>query len=103
MKELHFEKPRFLPGTNFTVRIIETPGDDWGPGQVFEADGKLGIVSSVLRCKLKDLDKHFPVVLMAEHDPECRTHEGLLNTLRQHHGDWVNPDTVVTCLGFTIG
>lgn len=105
MRRMAFVRPFFHPGLNFTIRL----GEEWADlkvGEIIELDGPcwcLGMVTQVLKCRLMDIPNF---VLEKEHDPDCRTFDGLIAVLREVYpelqekeGEEIESE-VVTCIGF---
>jgi hypothetical protein len=100
-EKLLFQNPNFEPGTNVTIRR----GVKW-----LKQDGQIVILADL------DGNEHGTVRISAEtvifseisqyeldheHDPDCRTREGLFEVMRQIYGDF-GQDEIVTVITFTI-
>jgi len=98
---LLFSNPTFSEGLNVTVRR----GDKWAvlrPHEFVE----IGLVSGESIGWVEIISvKIFPFVLITgdelfyEHDPSCRTYEGLLKEMKTVYPDFTEVE-VVTALGF---
>ena len=92
---LEFANATFLPGRNTTVRR----GTRWHGVPVVRlrlADGGLSppvALETELRL-FRDLDED---ALRFEHDPDCRTPQGLLAVLRIHYPGFGEDETVTLC------
>lgn len=110
MRYVLFKNMSFKKGLNVTVRKgIQDWAQNFSIGDYFEIrhpseknhDGphyRMGIVESILECRLVNVPQY---VLENEHDKECRTYNGLVNTLLTHYED-IGGDDIVTCIGFTV-
>lgn len=107
MRRMAFMRPVFHPGLNFTVRL----GEEWADlkvGEIIELDGPcwcLGFVTHVIKCHLGEIPEF---VREKEHDPDCRTLDGLIAVLREvypelreREGEGIESE-VVTCVGFRV-
>lgn len=95
MKELKFNNPVFHSGVNVTVRR----GLKW----IFEDCAIVSDQNAALNhqpFKFSDL-KNFPEFLLKEHDPECRTYEGLLKIMKETYNNF-DENEAVTVVWFTI-
>ena len=95
MKELKFNNSIFNEGINLTVRN----GIKWAfVKSAFIA--YLGYPIELHRqiFKFSDL-KNYSELLLDEHDPECRTYDGLLSVMKETYPDF-NEDNIVTLIWF---
>jgi len=100
METLLFNKPQFSAGTNYTVRL----GDKWDKkvsvGSVLtsiDGDYRFHIISKIT-CYFSSIPED---VLKYEHDPSCRTYNGLVEGMADAYPNYViDHTTLVTCLGF---
>ena len=105
MRRMEFKRPVFSPGINFTVRL----GEEWANlkvGEVIELEAPawcLGLVTHIIRCQLVDIPRF---VLEKEHDPNCRTFDGLIATLKEVYPELEQSEAIeyetVTCVGFWV-
>lgn len=101
-RTLYFTNPVFHKGINVTCRN----GYKWSDAQgelvnvkdteTDEYFGKAHILG-VLTCKL---DKIPEAVLSLEHDPSCRTSEGIITEMKRVYGDDLKEDAGTTVLFF---
>ncbi len=102
---LEFLNPEWHCGDNVTIRL----GDKWLKksfvGQVvnvkrtgLEEILATGIIDEVRLCPFKDVSLHD---LWAEHDPDCRTPNGLVNAMLRAYPDFTL-DSWVTVIHFVI-
>jgi len=106
MKKMRFENPVFHRGLNFTVRLGDW--EDLEVGEIIELEAPvwcLGMVTHIIKCYLGEIPEF---VLEKEHDPDCRTFDGLVTTLKEIYpelqgkaGEEVETE-VVTCVGFQV-
>ena len=107
MKKLQFDNPIFRQGKNFTVRLGEKWKEQLHIGDFIEIEGWHGFaeIRCIHVCKLADIPEK---ILELEHDPFCRTWEGLVKILQKVYPTLNNieseaiEETTVTCLGFWL-
>jgi hypothetical protein len=111
MEQLKFGKPVFKPGINLTVRL----GDKWDKNfsqergedgcvlvDLATVDGKKvgqGRIEFVTGYSFAEIPAY---LLVLEHDPTCRTLDGLYNGLKSCYRDQFNAGSWVTLLFFTV-
>lgn len=102
MKKLLFSNPVFHDGINVTCRN----GYKWADslGEIVkvaetgnEEEWHYGLILGVLTCKLNKIPE---TVLAMEHDPSCRTSEGLIAEMKRVYGDDLPEDAPTTVLFF---
>lgn len=102
--ELLFDNPRFHQGLNVTVRL----GTKWAFNvrvgdtvNLARASGgsviQTAIIQGIVMCKLDELPE---ALLALEHDPSCRTREGLRDELARVYKLDINDDAWVVALIF---
>lgn len=95
---LLFQNPVLRDGNNVTVRV----GTKWatrlnvGDEIGLEGHKEPAIIDAILVCALWLIPDTF---LYWEHDPECRTRDGLFGVLQRVYGI-ENDDVIVTVLAF---
>jgi hypothetical protein len=99
---MHFNNPVFHDGENLTVRR----GIKWASayeGCVILAPDIKGaiIVRRVIVMPFKELACIDIPMLASEHDPACRTYDGLLETMREIYPDFIEQE-IVTLVFFEI-
>jgi len=107
MKYLRFLNPVFKKGLNFTVRKGTRWVKEATVGEFVAVEGWRGFgrIECFYVCRLAQIPKE---VLVNEHDPDCRTIEGLIYALKRAYSeleDTSNEDMeniVVTCVGFSL-
>ena len=108
MKTLLFLNPTFHPGSNYTVRLGRKwwdrvrVGDTVRIAKTGEEDTTLheAEINGRFMFKMKYLPEY---VLAEEHDPTCRTREGMIAAMREAYPDevcWDDQD--VTVLRFKV-
>jgi hypothetical protein len=101
-RTLYFSNPVFHKGINVTCRNGYKWSDSQGElvnikdPETEEYYGKAHILG-VLTCKL---DKIPEGVLALEHDPSCRTTEGIITEMRRVYGEDLKQDAPTTVLFF---
>ena len=106
MKELSFVNPKFNEGLNLTVRKgtkwdqVDYGEAVWLTNQSGQIIGDAAITAKYVG-PLNDMPETW---LHHEHDPACRTVEGLVSVLRNIYGDF-NPyrDAVVALMFVRVG
>jgi len=104
---MHFISGTFHPGLNITVRRgLEwfqkglLPGDTFALCVCPRRDDHTPIGTAKVAFIMAATIETIPDELMAyEHEPSCRTKEGLLAAMRRVLGE-VRPDEMVTVIGF---
>jgi len=98
LRIIHFNKPVFHDGTNCTVRY----GYKWADLKIGEEillnGDKRAIVKKLLICRFKEIKKED---ILCEHDPECRTIDGLFDTLSDIYPNFSN-NSIVTIIYFKL-
>lgn len=101
-KMLLFSNPVFHDGINVTCRN----GYKWAEslGEIVrvaetgnEENWRYGLILGVLTCKLNKIPE---TVLAMEHDPSCRTQEGIITEMKRVYGDDLADDAGTTVLFF---
>jgi len=98
LKIIHFNNPVFHDGINCTVRR----GYKWADLKIGEEillnGDKRAIVKKLLICRFNEIKEKD---ISCEHDPECRTIDGLLSTLSKLYSNFSN-NSVVTVIYFEL-
>jgi len=98
LKVIHFNKPVFHDGTNCTVRY----GYKWADLKIGEEillnGDRRAIVKKLLICRFKEIKKED---ILCEHDPKCRTIDGLFDVLSEIYPGFSN-NSVVTIIYFEL-
>ena len=98
LKIIHFNNPVFHDGINCTVRR----GYKWANlriGEEILLNGeKRAIVKKLLICRFDEIEKGD---ISCEHDPKCRTIDGLFNTLSELYPNFSN-NSIVTVIYFEL-
>ena len=107
LKKLLFSNPVFHDGINVTVRNGYKWADALGEiVDVVDADAvepEEPMMAHVLGVLTMQLDKIPESILEHEHDPNCRTPEGILQEMQSVYGDDLQEDAPVTVLFFEFG
>jgi len=98
LKTIHFNNPIFHDGINCTVRH----GYKWADlkiGEEILLNGvKKAVVKKLLICRFNELKK---MDISCEHDPKCRTIDGLFNIISEVYPNFSN-NSVVTVIYFKL-
>lgn len=99
---MKFENPVCRWGENVTVRL----GTKWatrgcGPVEVATVGGDRVADAKITRCTIKCFKDIEPAEIANEHDPACRTVDGLLAVMRGVYPGFGCEDTV-TLVAFTM-
>jgi len=98
LKIIHFNKPVFHDGTNCTVRY----GYKWANLRIGEEillnGDKRASIKKLLICRFNEIKERD---ISCEHDPECRTIDGLFNTLSKVYPKFSN-NSIVTVIYFKL-
>ena len=98
LKTIHFNNPIFHDGINCTVRH----GYKWADLKIGEEillnEIRRAVVKKLLICRFGELKKRD---LSCEHDPNCRTVDGLFNALSEIYPGFSN-NSVVTVIYFKL-
>jgi len=105
LKQLLFSNPVFHDGINVTVRNGYKWADAMGEiVDVVDTDGEIEpVMAHVLGALTTQLNKIPESILQHEHDPKCRTLEGITKEMRNIYGDDLAEDAPVTVLFFEFG
>lgn len=98
MKKMKFGHPVFHQGMNVTCRM----GNKWlkkvQPGDTFDAEGKRALCHCLHICRFNQIP---PSMISYEHDPECRSVDGLYGVMSKLYPKF-NRNSVVTLVGFEV-
>jgi len=100
---LLFKNPVFESGVNVTVRYgtkwsVQAPPESIV--EVWETNGGYLFDAFIVDTELHRVCDIPEDLLHQEHDPACRTHEGLLAVLRKVYGSKINSRVWVTVVAF---
>jgi hypothetical protein len=110
MKDLKFLNFIFnKDGWNYTVRLGEDYYNNCKPGDKIrllpiDIDNNTGIEATIrelIKCHFSCIAQY---IYKDEHDPACRTKEGLIEAMKVSYGAKfkMEEDPVVTCIAFTL-
>ena len=98
LRTIHFSNPVFHDGINCTVRR----GYKWANLRIGEEillnGDKRASVKKLLICRFNEIKERD---ISCEHDPECRTIDGLFNTLSKVYPNFSN-NSIVTIIYFKL-
>jgi len=98
MKTIHFKTPKYRDSINCTVRL----GYKWADlkiGEKILLNGEQqAVVKKLLICRFNEIRERD---ILCEHDPKCRTIDGLFNTLSEIYPNFSN-NSIVTIIYFEL-
>jgi len=98
VKTIHFNNPVFHDGINCTVRR----GYKWANLKIGEEillnGDRRAIIKKLLICRFNEIEKKD---ILCEHDPKCRTIDGLFDVLSEIYSGFSN-NSVVTIIYFKL-
>lgn len=106
LRTLLFTNPVFHNGINVTCRSGYKWADSLGEivkieetGNEGERPGRYGHILGVMTVKLNKIPE---TVLAMEHDPSCRTQEGIIKEMKRVYGEDLPEDAPTTVLFFEL-
>ena len=102
LRTLLFSNPVFHNGVNVTCRNGYKWADALGEiVNVGDTDGLADLKEAhILGVMIMKLDKIPETILSLEHDPNCRTTDGIITEMKRVYGDELKEDTSTTVLFF---